>query len=335
MVEVWRGPFLESLHTGHAVVAHASGDVVASFGNPDLVTLPRSSVKMLQALPLIESGAADRFGLGPEHIALAAASHQGAPIHTAPVTAWLDRLGLGEEALICGPQAPRDARDRTAMRAAGETVTRIHNNCSGKHTGFLSLAAHIGGGPDYVATSHPVQKAVLEAFEAMTGETSPGHGIDGCSAPNFAATLTGLARAMARFGAVTPGVRGARSGGAFSMRSGRTRRSSLGKVAPVRRLIEAMEDGVVKTGAEGRLRCDPAEARSRASRSRSATGRPAPPKLPWRGSSWRLERLRPDHPTALAYTDQPVRNWDGLETGRMRLGEADFPTGSDQRRNPR
>lgn len=322
MVEVLRGPFLESLHHGHAVVAHASGDVVASFGNPDLVTLPRSSVKMLQALPLIESGAADRFDLGPEHLALAAASHQGAPIHTGPVTAWLDRLGLGEDALICGPQAPRDARDRTAMRSAGEAVTRIHNNCSGKHTGFLTLAAHIGGGPDYVATSHPVQKAVLEAFEAMTGETSPGHGIDGCSAPNFAVSLTGLARAMARFGAETPGVRGAAQ--ARLLEAIRAHPMLLaGEGRACTRLIEAMEDGVVKTGAEGVfVAILPKRGLGIALKISDGATRAAEAAMA--GVLVAVGALDANHPTALAYTDQPVRNWDGLETGRMRLASG-FP----------
>ena len=108
VAEVWRGPFLECVHRGRAVVCDSRGEVLASWGDAEAVTLPRSSCKMIQALPLVESGAADRFGLKAEHLALACASHQGAHIHTDPVRAWLDALSLGEPDLRCGPQLPKN-----------------------------------------------------------------------------------------------------------------------------------------------------------------------------------------------------------------------------------
>ena len=113
LVEIWRGDMIESIHAGHAVVARASGEVVAAWGAPDTVIYPRSSCKMIQALPLIESGAAAAAGLGDEHLALACASHQGADIHTRRVGDWLSALGLSEADLLCGPQMPNDrpARD--------------------------------------------------------------------------------------------------------------------------------------------------------------------------------------------------------------------------------
>ncbi|MFO1208290.1 MAG: asparaginase [Amaricoccus sp.] len=196
MVEVWRGNVAESHHRGHAVVCDASGAVVAAWGDPDAVILPRSSCKMLQALPLVESGAAD--GLDSERLALACASHQGAAMHVTRVERWLTDMGMGESDLRCGPQVPDDRAERERLRADGEAPCQLHNNCSGKHAGFLTLNRRLGGGADYVEIDHPVQRAVRGAFEEMTGAASPGWGVDGCSAPNFATTVHGLARAMAR-----------------------------------------------------------------------------------------------------------------------------------------
>jgi L-asparaginase II len=197
IAELVRGPFVESVHWGHAAVADTEG-VVAAWGDPDAVILPRSSCKMLQALPLVESGAADRAWLGGEELALACASHQGAAMHVERVGRWLSKLGLGDADLRCGPQVPNDRAERARLREAGAAPCQMHNNCSGKHAGFLTLGRHLGAGPDYVEPDHPVQRAVRAAFEEFVGEESPGWGIDGCSAPNFGCTLGGLARGMAR-----------------------------------------------------------------------------------------------------------------------------------------
>ncbi|WP_050606125.1 asparaginase [Ruegeria sp. 6PALISEP08] len=199
MTELWRGSLLESLHLGHAVVCDDAGQIVHSWGDPQAIVYPRSSAKMIQALPLVTSGAAAKYGLTSEHLALACASHNGAAIHTDRVTAWLDHLGLSEHDLRCGPQEPADTAARDRLILADDTPCQIHNNCSGKHCGFLTLGQHMGAGPEYLEIYHPVQQACLSAFEETTGETSPGYGIDGCSAPNFATSLTGLARSMAWF----------------------------------------------------------------------------------------------------------------------------------------
>ncbi len=199
MTEVWRGPLLESLHLGHAVVCDDTGQIVQSWGDPDAVIYPRSSSKMIQALPLITSGAAAKFGLNSEHLALACASHNGAAIHTDRVSAWLDHLGLVEPDLRCGPQEPADMAARDGLILADDTPCQIHNNCSGKHCGFLTVVQHMGAGPEYLEIDHPVQQACLSAFEETTGQDSPCHAIDGCSAPNFAASVHGLARSMAWF----------------------------------------------------------------------------------------------------------------------------------------
>ncbi|MCI2395370.1 asparaginase [Aliiroseovarius sediminis] len=208
LVEVWRGDILESQHCGHAVVCNAKGEIVEGWGDPDQVILPRSSAKMLQALPLVESGAADAAGLSSEQLALSCASHQGAAIHTERVTRWLADMNLGNDDLLCGPQMPADSDAKNGLIKTDQSPCRIHNNCSGKHAGFLTLSRHLGAGANYVDLDHPVQKAIKAAFEEITRENSPGYGVDGCSAPNFASTLAGMGRAMGTFaGAKSEGSR--------------------------------------------------------------------------------------------------------------------------------
>ena len=199
LVEVWRGDILESVHRGHAAICDDRGQIVQAWGDPETVIFPRSSCKMVQALPLIESGAADAAGLGTEQLALACASHQGAALHTDRVSAWLAGLGLSDEDFRCGAHMPYDVATAHGLIRADESPCQMHNNCSGKHSGFLTLNRHLKAGPDYIDLDHPVQMAVRTAFEDVTDQVSPGYGIDGCSAPNFATTLHGLARAMGFF----------------------------------------------------------------------------------------------------------------------------------------
>ena len=198
LVEAVRGGILESVHRGAIAICTPSGEVVEAWGDPGRVIFPRSSCKMLQALPLVESGAAAAAGMGAEQLALACASHNGAPMHASRVSAWLADLGLGEGDLRCGPQEPHDLADHDALVRAGVACDQTHNNCSGKHAGFLTLNRRLGGGAEYVEVDHPVQRAAREAMGEMTGDPDLGYGIDGCSAPNFATTLKGFAVSMAR-----------------------------------------------------------------------------------------------------------------------------------------
>ncbi len=204
MIELWRGGLLESVHAGHAVICDDKGEVIEAWGDAEAVIFPRSSCKMIQALPLIESGAAERFGLTEAQLALACASHNGAHIHSDAVARWLADLELGEADLRCGPQMPDDPEARKEIVCSDASPCQLHNNCSGKHAGFLTLNKHLNAGTEYTEPNHPVQSAVRATFEEVTGEASPGYGIDGCSAPNFATSVHGLARAMARFSAADP-----------------------------------------------------------------------------------------------------------------------------------
>lgn len=198
MVELWRGELLESVHRGHAVICDGKG-IVAAWGNPGAVIFPRSSCKMLQALPLIESGAASARGLTDAHLALACASHNGAHLHVDMARRWVGDLGLAEADLRCGAHDPDDRDERNRLIRANEAPCQYHNNCSGKHAGFLTVNQHLGAGPEYLELDHPLQRAIRASFEDATGLASPSTGIDGCSAPNFATTVHGLARAMASF----------------------------------------------------------------------------------------------------------------------------------------
>ncbi|MEM6422054.1 MAG: asparaginase, partial [Pseudomonadota bacterium] len=175
LAHLTRGDILESVHTGAAVVCTADGAVVEAFGDPDRLILPRSACKMLQALPLVESGAADAAGLGPEELALACASHSGAAMHTEGVGRWLEHLGADESALRCGAHDPLDPEALEGLRAAGAAADQRHNNCSGKHAGFVTVARHLGAGPDYVALDHPVQRAVRDAIAEVSGSEPAGH----------------------------------------------------------------------------------------------------------------------------------------------------------------
>ena len=199
LAEATRGPFVESRHLGHGVIARADGTIVESWGNPDELVFARSAAKLLQALPLVESGAG--VGLSTEQLALACASHSAERRHIERVRRWLGELGLDEHALCCGPQPSRDERLAEDMIRKGEAVTSAFNWCSGKHSGYLTVARHLRASLDYVDIDNPVQKAVREAFEDMTREDSPGFGFDGCSAPNFVSSLKGMAAALARVAA--------------------------------------------------------------------------------------------------------------------------------------
>jgi L-asparaginase II len=204
LVEVTRGPMVESRHDGAAIVADGTGKVIAAWGDFEQRVYPRSAIKALQALPIVETGAADAFGISLEELALACASHTGEPMHTTRVAAWLERIGCTVSDLLCGPQWPMHEPTQHAMIAAGELPTTLHNNCSGKHTGILSTARHCGEPVGaYVDIPHPTQKRIISVLEAMTGQeldTAP-RGIDGCSLPTIATSLKGLAVAMARLAA--------------------------------------------------------------------------------------------------------------------------------------
>ena len=202
LVEVTRGAMVESVHRGSLAIVDASGALRLALGDIESPVYSRSSLKPMQAMPLVESGAADAFGLSDEEVALACASHSGEPMHTTRVAAWLARIGLGESDLACGAHASRYEPVAEAMIRRGEKPTRLFNNCSGKHTGFLTVARHWDiATKGYEQPNHPVQRAVATTLSELCDAGELPFGIDGCAAPNFATSLTQFARAAARMAA--------------------------------------------------------------------------------------------------------------------------------------
>jgi L-asparaginase II len=203
LVEVTRGARVESRHAGSAIVVDEGGAVVFAAGDVDEAVYPRSAVKALLALPLVESGAADRLGLTEAEIALACSSHTGEEIHVATATSMLAKAGRGATCLECGVQWPTNTGAAHRLAASGAPATALHNNCSGKHSGFICLACDRGEEPaGYVSPEHPTMRAVTAALAEMTGATldDGNRAVDGCSIPTYAIPLRALALAFARFG---------------------------------------------------------------------------------------------------------------------------------------
>lgn len=317
LVEVHRGPVLESLHCGHAVVVDARGAVREAWGDPNAIILPRSSAKMIQALPLVASGAAEAAGLTASQLSLACASHQGAPEHVGPVRAWLADLGLSDEALACGPQTSRDKALRKAMIQADEPPCRVHNNCSGKHAGFLTLAQHLGTPAEgYVDPTHPVQRSVFEAFETVADTRIDAHAIDGCSAPNPAMTLRALGQAMAWFASAHTRADGlSRAGDTLTRAMIAHPRLVAGEGRACTRLMTAARGrAALKTGAEGVfVAIVPGLGLGVALKIADGATRAAECAIA--AILVRLGVLDPKDPDVAAFLNPRVRNWDGLDTG--------------------
>lgn len=254
LVEVVRGETVESFHRGAACIADAAGSVIAAWGDVDHAICPRSAIKPFQALPLLESGAADAFQVSAEELALACASHSGEPEHVRRVAAWLSRIGLNVNDLECGAHPPTSTLAADALICERVPPTALHNNCSGKHTGFLTLARYLGVATNrYTGTAHPVQQTVLAALSEITGAALGPVVRDGCSAPNTFLPLRALATGFARLAdpKALPGPRAAAIRRIVAaMKAHPVLMSGHGR--PCAKLITALAgNGIVKTGAEG------------------------------------------------------------------------------------
>jgi L-asparaginase II len=211
-VEVTRGAVVESVHRVHVAVVDAGGRLRAYAGDPDFVTFFRSCAKPLQALPLVDDGAFDRFGMTPAELALCCGSHSGSAAHTRMAESILEKAAATSGALVCGPQPPFDDEVRRELEEAGLEPGRVHNNCSGKHAGMILLARAHGWDPaEYHRPEHPVQQRVLSEVSRWTRMPleAIGLAVDGCGVACFALPLRQMALAFASFaGAVRAGERG-------------------------------------------------------------------------------------------------------------------------------
>jgi len=321
LVEVMRGGLVESRHRGALAVVDADGRAVMTLGDIESPVFPRSAVKALQALPLVESGAAE--GFSGEELAVACASHSGEPGHIAAVRRMLARVGLDGAALRCGAHAPVNRTAAAALVRSGTEPSALHNNCSGKHAGFLCLScrlkADIGG---YCDPDHPVQREVKATIEAVSGVqlSNERRAIDGCSVPTWALPLGNLALAFARFG-TGQGLAPERAKAAAALRKACT--AHPWHVAGTDRFCtEAMRlfgaRAFVKTGAEGvycaafpdaglgvALKCDDGATRAAEVATAAVIARFVAMSAAEAAAFERF--LRPT-----------LRNWNGVEVGAMR-----------------
>ncbi|TPM37513.1 asparaginase [Mesorhizobium sp. B2-3-4] len=201
LIEVLRGAIVESAHRGAVAVFDADGKPVLEIGDTSRPVFPRSAVKAIQALPLVETGAADAYGFGNRELALACASHSGEPAHVELARSMLARAGLDGSALECGTHWPSDHDAEIALARTGGSPNALHNNCSGKHSGFLCTCVHSGiEHRGYVKAGHALQEMVRDAMQSVTGAV---HGADeratdGCSIPTYAVPLKSFALGFAR-----------------------------------------------------------------------------------------------------------------------------------------
>lgn len=201
LVEVWRGPIVESRHRGHLIALDAAGDTIAALGAPDTVTYIRSSGKPFQAIPLVASGAADHFGFSEQEIAIACGSHSGEPGHVETVRSMLRKIGLPESALKCGVHIPFSEEVARELAENHEAPNVLQNNCSGKHAGMLALALHLGARTEsYDRWENPVQQLIAGTVSRFSdvSQDQMAIGVDGCGVPVFGISVRAMALMYAR-----------------------------------------------------------------------------------------------------------------------------------------
>lgn len=322
IVEVTRGNEVESRHPVTLAVVDASGRLVMAHGDVEQAIFPRSAVKAFQALPLLESGAADRFGLTPAEIALACSSHSGEEIHAQTSAAMLAKAGRDLDCLECGAHWPMGEEAARRLAREGKTPTALNNNCSGKHAGFVCLACGSGEDPKgYVKPDHFVQRETRRAMEEMMGVTlDPAKaGTDGCSIPTYATPLVAMARGFARFGS-GEGLSATRAQAARRIREAVARHPHM--VAGTSRFdTDVMsvtgERAFTKTGAEG-VFCAalPGQGLGVALKCADGAGRAAEAVMAQVIA--RFVPLSDDDRARLKPRLQPVmKNWNGIEVGRV------------------
>jgi L-asparaginase II len=327
LVEALRGGIVESRHRGAVAVCQADGRPVLALGDVSAQVFPRSAIKAFQALPLLESGAVDRFALTPAEIALACASHSGEPLHVATALRMLEKCGRGAEDLECGVHWPIGLEAARARAAAGARPSALHNTCSGKHAGFICLSCAGGCEPSgYVKPEHFVQREVKAVIEDVTGARlePDSRGVDGCAIPTYAIPIVALARGFARFGS---GDRLPPARAAAARRIRAAVAAHPGLVAGAGRFdtltMTALGSRVfVKSGAEGvhcaafpelglgvAIKCDDGAARAAETLMAAIIARFLP--LDDRERAALAPLLRPE-----------IRNWNGETVGVMRANPA-------------
>jgi L-asparaginase II len=247
IAEVTRGGIVESRHMGAFAVVNEEGKIVKSAGDFASPIFPRSAIKAFQCVPLIDSGAADAFGFTEEEIALACSSHNGEPEHVRVARSMLQKAGENEDHYECGSHWPTEMHARHDLVRAGSEPSQVHNNCSGKHAGMLTLSRQLGADPrDYVKIEHPVQQAVAKAIADYcdVDVDTLTWGIDGCSVPTWAYPLSNMALGFAKLTETATGKRIIEAVRKHPFMVAGTNRFDTN-------LMQAVPRVFVKTGAEG------------------------------------------------------------------------------------
>lgn len=327
LVEVTRGGCVESRHRGAAVAVDAAGQTIFSTGETSTPIFPRSAIKAMQALPLVESGAADAYGFGDREIALACSSHSGQPEHVALAGAMLKAAGRDVDALECGCHWPFNMKVATKLAASGEKLTALHNNCSGKHAGFVCAACHLGHSPaGYINYDHPVQVMAREALGDLTGAHYgvDNCGTDGCSIPTYAVPLPAVAHGVAKLvtgeGLAPERAKAARRivracmAEPFYVAGSRRACTRLMELAPGKVFAKTGAEGVFcaalpEQGVGVAVKCD--DGGTRAAEAMIA----AVLALLVDGDDALRDGLR-------AMSGHTISNWNGIETGHVRVTEA-------------
>ena len=326
-VEVTRGNLVESRHRGAAVSVDGDGKILFALGDVEAAVFPRSACKAMQALPLVESGAADAYGFGARELALACSSHSGEDAHVALAEAMLARAGRGVGDLECGAHWSSDQKTLIHQARSLDRPSALHNNCSGKHSGFVCACCHQGVDPaGYIGYDHPLQQQIRDVMEDLTGAAlgRDNCGTDGCSIPTYAVPLTRLAHGFAK---MTTGV------GLSLQRAAASRRlieacmaepfyvAGTGRTCT--RLMQAAPGRIfAKTGAEGvfcaalpqegvaiAVKCD--DGATRAAEAMVAA------------MLARFLQAGEEAKSALAaMADRALHNWNGVHVGNIRLSAA-------------
>ena len=322
VVELRRGSLVESRHRGSIAVVDAEGSLVLALGDVDALVYPRSAVKAMQALVLMEAGAVDRFELRDEALALACASHGGEPGHVAVAEQMLAAADLNASALECGVHWPSHAPSAQALARSGQSASALHNNCSGKHAGFICAARVLGvDHRGYTDPAHPVQRAVKAVLQDLTGVGIPDEhrAIDGCSVPTWAIPLKALARGFARFGS-GKGMTSGRARAAQRLR--RVCAANPWHVAGTGRFCTAVmeqfgERVFVKTGAEG-VFCGALPELGLGVAVKVDDGAARASEVAMAGVIERFLPLGDKDRAALGRLLHPtLRNWNGIEVGKI------------------
>lgn len=326
-VEVTRGLLVESRHRGAVAVVDGDGKLVFSLGDIEAAVFPRSSCKAMQALPLVESGAADAYGFGDKELALACASHNGEEEHVALAASMLSRAGCDAQALECGAHWSMSQKILIQQARTLEAPTALHNNCSGKHAGFICACCHQDVDPTgYVGTHHALQIEIRAAMESLTGAVigADSCGTDGCSIPTYAVPLRSLAHGFAKMATGT-GLEPLRAKASrrlieacmaepfYVAGSGRAC-TKLMQIAPGRIFVKTGAEGVFcaaipEKGIAIALKCEDGMTRAAEAMVAATLAR-------------FFETEDEVHAALMAYAATPMRNWNGIHVGDVRVTSA-------------